>query len=169
MKIYLFLTPMLLAVASLAAQCGSAPAAPQQSSDPDIVIMEPYARAAIPDGAVFMKLMTAGGADDRLISAQTDVADTVELHESKMDKNGVMSMSPVPNIPVPAGGSATLEPGGLHVMLIGLNRELAVGDQFSLTLNFEKSGPRTVEVEVRDSMMSQMGHGEMEGMEQKQE
>jgi copper(I)-binding protein len=169
MKIYLFLTALLLVVTGLATQCGPAPAALQQSSDPDIVIMEPYARAAIPNGAVFMKLMNAGGADDRLISAQTEVANAVELHESKMDENGVMRMSPVPNIPVPAGGSATLQPGGLHVMLIGLNRELAIGDKFSLTLNFEKSGPRTLEVEVRDSMMSQMGHGEMEGMEQKQE
>ncbi len=169
MKIYLFLMAMLLAVTGLAAQCGSAPAAPQQSGDPDIVIMEPYARAAIPNGAVFMELMNQGRVDDSLISAQTDVADAVELHESKMDENGVMRMSPVANIPVPAGGSAILEPGGLHVMLIGLKRELAVGDKFSLTLNFEKSGPRTLEVEVRDSMMSQIGHGEMEGMEQKLE
>lgn len=159
----LLLVVLLLVLAVVAAQCGAAP----QSSGSDIVVMEPYARAAIPNGAVFMQLTNQGRGDDRLISAQTDVADAVELHESKMDENGVMRMSPVANIPLPAGGSATLEPGGLHVMLIGLKRELAVGDKFSLTLNFEKSGSQTLEVEVRDSMMSQAGHGEgeMEGMQ----
>ena len=95
-----------------------------------------------------------------------------------------MKMSPVPNIPVPAGGSATLQPGGLHVMLMGLNRELAVDDKFNVTLNFEKSGPQTIEVEVRDSIMGQMemehggeeldsmsqgDAGKMEGMDDDQE
>ena len=109
-----------------------------------------------------MKLVNSGAVDDVLISAESEVADTVELHESKINEEDVMKMSPVPNIPVPAGGSATLQPGGLHVMLMGLNRELAVGDTFSVTLNFEKSGPKTIEVEVRDSMMGQMEHGEGE-------
>jgi copper(I)-binding protein len=109
-----------------------------------------------------MSLVNEGAVDDALVSAETDVANTVELHESKIDEEGVMRMSPVPNIPVPAGGSATLQPGGLHVMLMGLNQELAVGDTFNVTLNFEKSGPKTIEVEVRDSMMGQMGPGEGE-------
>lgn len=159
MRTHLTFIILLLAATLLAAQC-SPGVTTQQSGNPDIAIQEPYARAAIPNGAVFMELVNEGAVDDVLVSAETEVANTVELHESKIDEAGVMKMSPVPNIPVPAGGSATLQPGGLHVMLMGLRQELAVGDTFSVTLNFEKSGPRTIEVEVRDSIMGQMGHGE---------
>ena len=155
MKTYLPLVALLLGLAVVAAQCASDSPAQPQNSNPDLMIMEPYARATIPNGAVYMKLVNQGGTDDVLLSAASDMASAVELHESKLDENGVMKMGPVPNIPVPAGGSATLEPGGLHVMLIGLKKELAVGDKFNLTLNFEKSGPKTIEVEVRDSMMGQ--------------
>jgi copper(I)-binding protein len=61
-----------------------------------------------------------------------------------------MQMHPVPNIPIPAGGSVTLKPGGLHVMLIGMQKKLAPGDKFSLTLTFEKAEPMTVEAEVKE-------------------
>lgn len=51
----------------------------------------------------------------------------------------------------PAGGSVSLEPGGKHIMLINLKQELKPDEKISLTLNFEKAGPLTVEVEVRQS------------------
>ena len=60
---------------------------------------------------------------------------------------------------MPAGGSVTLQPGGLHVMLIDMQKELAPGDKISLTLTFEKAGPMTVEAEVREgTSMGQMDH-----------
>jgi hypothetical protein len=165
MRTYTILAILLLTLTLTAAQCGAAP----QNTAAKIKVMEPYARAGMPNGAVFMQVMNQGGQDDMLLSAQTTVAAAVELHESKIDENGVMKMSPVPNIPVPAGGLATLKPGGLHVMLMGLQKELAVGDKFTLTLNFKETGPQTIDVEVTESMMAQTGHTEgemkMDGME----
>ncbi|RMF35237.1 MAG: copper chaperone PCu(A)C [Chloroflexi bacterium] len=100
-------------------------------------------------GAVYMTLVNEGREADRLIGAQTDVADVVEIHETKMEGD-VMKMQPVAGgLEVPARGQVVLKPGGYHVMLIGLHRDLEVGDRFSLTLKFEKSGTMTVEVEVR--------------------
>jgi hypothetical protein len=125
---------------------------PVAPAGPVIKVMAPFARASIPNGAVYMRLMTEGDADDRFISAETDVAETVELHETKMDENEVMRMSPIDAVELPAGGSATLEPGGIHVMLMGLQAELATGDTFELTLNFEQSGSQTIEVEVQEGM-----------------
>jgi copper(I)-binding protein len=150
---FLFFITLLVLVALLGAQCGAAPV--QETAESKISVLEPAARASIPNGAVFMKLMNEGNQDDLLLSAESEVAEAVELHESKMDENEVMKMSPVPNIPVPAGETVTLEPGGLHVMLMGLKEELAPGDKFSLTLNFERAGPQTIEVEVSDSLMGQ--------------
>jgi hypothetical protein len=155
MKRYLFLAVVLLTVAASAWQCSPtlATAPSEAESGPEIVITDPFARASIPNGAVFMTLTNEGGQDDRLLSADTAVAETVELHESKMDENGVMRMSPIPNVPIPAGDSATLEPGGKHIMLLGLKETLAAGDTFSLTLNFETSPSQTIDVAVQDSLM----------------
>jgi copper(I)-binding protein len=51
---------------------------------------------------------------------------------------------------IPAKGEVLLKPGSYHVMLIGMKRDLNVGDTFSLELQFEKSGTMTVEVTVRE-------------------
>lgn len=145
--------------------CGAAagdppPAQKGASGEPEILVSEPFARASVPNGAVYMTLTNSGGSDDALLSAETDVAEAVELHESMMDENDVMRMSPIENVKVPAGSSATLEPGGKHVMLINLQQQLSPGDMFSLTLNFERSGAKTIEVEVREGMT--INHDEME-------
>jgi periplasmic copper chaperone A len=100
-------------------------------------------------GAAYLVIQNNGAAEDRLLSVESDVARTIELHETK-EMNGMMQMSPVPNILVPAGGKAELKPGGFHVMLIGLNRELKAGDKIQLTLNFEKAGKIPVTAEVRE-------------------
>jgi copper(I)-binding protein len=158
MKTYALLAALFTILTMIAAQCGaastSAPAG--QSGSPEITIEEPFARASIPNGAVYLNLVNQGDGNDLLLSAETDVAEVVELHETKMDADGVMHMSRVPNIEVPAGGSVTLEPGGLHIMLLSLKEEFAPGDKFEVTLNFENSGSKTIEVEAHEGMA---GHG----------
>src|SRR3546814_11454455 len=64
-----------------------------------------------------------------------------------MDGNA-MRMRPVDGVPLPAGGMAELQPGGYHVMLIGLKHALKQGEHFPLTLTFEKAGTVTIEVPV---------------------
>ncbi len=97
--------------------------------------------------AVYFVLRNRGGGPDRLVAARTEVAGVVEIHRSAIE-DGVMRMRQVEGIEVPAGGEARLEPGGYHLMLIGVNRELREGDRFEVVLEFELSGTRTVEVEV---------------------
>jgi periplasmic copper chaperone A len=155
-RIFAIFAAFFVTLSLTLAGCAAAPT----SSGPDVKITNAYARAAAPNGAVYMELKNDGGAADTLVNAASDVAQAVELHESKMEGD-VMKMRPVEKIEVPAGGSATLKPGGLHIMLIGLKKELAMGDKFNITLNFEKSGAKTIEVEVKDGM--QMPADPMEG------
>jgi hypothetical protein len=96
-----------------------------------------------------MTLMNEGGQPDVLLSAETDVAEVVELHETRMEGD-VMKMSPISSIEVPAGGSVNLEPGGKHIMLINLKQQLTPGEKIKLILNFEKSGQKTIEAEIRE-------------------
>jgi copper(I)-binding protein len=170
-KVYSTLVILFVMLILISAQCRGAPA--EERTDvaaPDIKIMEPFARTSIPNGAVYMHLMNEGGTADRLVSAETDVAEAVELHQTTME-NDVMRMAPIDAVELPAGGSATLEPGGMHIMLMGLQKELAIGDTFELTLNFEQSGSQTIQVEVKEgiTMDHAMDHNmEEDGMDREE-
>lgn len=98
-------------------------------------------------GAVYMNIANTGAAD-KLIRAETDAAETVELH-TVVEANGMMQMRPVSAIDVPANGSVQLKPGGFHVMLIGVNQELNPGDKITVKLVFEKAGEREIQAEIR--------------------
>ncbi len=117
----------------------------------DMIITDPWARATPPVarvGAGYVALNNTGGDDERLLSASAEVAESVELHTHIMEDN-VMRMREVASIEIPAGGRVLLEPGGLHIMFIGLKAPLVAGETFPLTLTFEKAGETTVTVTVR--------------------
>lgn len=114
----------------------------------EIKIGHPYARATVAGqpGGAFLKLDNAG-ADDKLLSAQTELASRTELHSMAMEGD-VMRMRQVDGIALPSGKTVELKPGGLHLMLFGLKAPLKSGDKFPLTLRFEKAGEVTVTVNV---------------------
>jgi copper(I)-binding protein len=113
-------------------------------------------------GAIYLTINNAGPTDDQLLSAATAVADKVQLH-TEINDNGVMKMRPVAAIDVKAHGQTILAPGGLHIMLIGLKHPLKEGDNFPLTLTFEKAGKLDVTVAV-ETAGSKGGMKAMEGM-----
>lgn len=100
------------------------------------------------NGAVYVTLTNRGVAADALMSATTDAATTVELHET-VQEGGVMKMRPRPKFEVAGGGRLEMKPGGQHIMLLGLKRDLKPGDTVSLTVTFEKAGRMTVDAPVR--------------------
>ena len=99
-------------------------------------------------GAVYLTLRNTGATPDALLAAQSDAAETVELHETVME-GAVMRMRPVAKLELPVGGTLALKPGGYHVMLIHLKRALTSGATIPLTLTFEHMAPLTLEVPVR--------------------
>jgi copper(I)-binding protein len=91
--------------------------------------------------AGYMTLINAGSAADRLISASSPAARSVEIHETRAGTGGMMQMQPRPGgVVIPAHGSAVFAPGGLHLMIMGLSQGLDEGDAFPLTLRFEHAG-----------------------------
>lgn len=122
---------------------------------------EAWARARMPEaraGAAYVTLTNRGGGADTLLSAASPVAETVELHTHIMDGN-IMQMRQVENIPLPAGETVTLQPGGLHVMLIGLKEPLTEGKAFPVTFSFEKAPPMTLKVTVKGMAAGSPGGG----------
>ena len=100
-------------------------------------------------GAAYLTITNGGGQADTLLGVTSPVAGSVEMHETAMDSSGMMGMHPVERIDVPSGGVVKLEPGGYHLMLVGLTRELRVGDTVELDLTFEHAGKVTVTADVR--------------------
>jgi copper(I)-binding protein len=98
--------------------------------------------------AVYFTIKNNSKESDQLVSAASDVAASTEMHQSTL-VNGISSMKPVSEVDVPAGGSVSFDPGNYHVMLVGLHRDLNVGDHFDLTLTFKQAGDVNVSVEVR--------------------
>ncbi len=130
-----------LLVLSLVAACGG------NESQPNVAQVRVGAPTG-PNAAVYF--MARGyDEDDVLVSASTDVAGSVEFHETTTNDDGTMTMQPLPSFSLPAGGELILEPGGRHLMLIGVD-DLEVGDTIDVTLTWQNAGDMTVEAVVVD-------------------
>ncbi len=139
------LVASLVAVALAAAAQGRAAA-----EDGQLSIRDAWARApAVPgrNGAAFLTLVNTGAQEIRLVGAETPAAARVELHRSVM-ADGVMKMVPQDAIPVPAGETTVLRPGGLHLMLIRADARVKSGATIDLTLHFRSAESRSVRARV---------------------
>lgn len=72
-----------------------------------------------------------------LVGGSAEIANMVEVHEVLMLDGEMKMQAKEGGILIKAGESVTLEPGGLHVMLMGLKEAILEGDQVTLTLDFE--------------------------------
>jgi copper(I)-binding protein len=116
-----------------------------------IVIEDGYVRAVPPgqaNSAAFMTLTNQSNEDRALLAAETDAAEVVELHTHRME-DGMMRMRQIDQIDLPAGEAVILEPGGLHVMLIGLAQPLTPGDSVELTLGFDDGSQESLTLPVK--------------------
>jgi len=86
--------------------------------------------------------------DLQLVEASSPVAAMVEIHEMAME-GSVMRMRAIESLALPAGKTVEFKPGGLHVMLMGLNRPLAAGDKVPLTLVYLDKNKKRHQVELQ--------------------
>ena len=108
-----------------------------------------WARATVPAqtvGGVYLEIRSPIPA--KLVRAASPVAGRTELHKMSME-NGVMKMSPVDAIDLPAGQSVKLAPGGLHVMLLDLKRPLKAGESVPLALTVERADKSQSTIEIK--------------------
>lgn len=144
------MTKTLKTLSALALAAAALAAAAHSYTAGALKIAHPWSRATVPGqvaGGGFMKIENTGSAADRLVGASTPAADHVELHTMTMDGN-VMKMREIPAIELPAGKTVVLEPGQLHMMLMGLKAPLKADSTVPLTLKFEKAGEVKVELKV---------------------
>ena len=132
---------------------GAAQAAELQVSEPWVALAPPGAHAT----AGFMELRNPGDEPVDLVAADADGFDAVELHRS-INENGMHRMIEQERITVPAGGSVQLAPGGYHVMLIGIQRELVEGESITLELTLDDGSQLSVDAPVTPRGQAMGGH-----------
>jgi copper(I)-binding protein len=114
-----------------------------------VTIERAWARATVPNQTSTGAFMQLTAQQDLVLTGATSpVAGMVEVHEMKMDKD-VMRMRPAGDLPLKAGQSIELKSGGLHIMMMGLKKQLKAGDAVPLTLQFKAADGRVLQVEVK--------------------
>lgn len=147
------MSPLVRTVLSLAwLSAASAAAEAPSVADAWIRATPPGARTA----AAYMTL-TSSGAADRLLGAATPAAEAVEIHTNVVE-NGVTRMERLPELAVPLGAAVQLEPGGKHLMLVGLSAPLEPGANVALSLRFATGGTVELEVPVVDARADGHAH-----------
>ena len=123
--------------------------------------------AGVKNGAAYLTLKNETGQDDTLVAASSPVARKVEIHESRRNELGVYTMNKISELPIRNGEEVAFTPGGLHLMLVGLNQPLEVGNEIPVKLEFAKSQPINVRVSIEsanhqvqpaEDMMNHSGH-----------
>lgn len=157
----IFSATLLVALCGLAGCKDEAPTAlpaDEGGAPLDLEIADVRVRATPPGAkvsAAYFTLRNKGGRADRLLGATSDVAGAVELHESggdHGDHGGHMHMRRIEWVDAPVGSEIQFAPGGKHIMLIDLKRDLKSGDSVNLVLRFERAGLMTVPATVTETI-----------------
>lgn len=133
-----------------AARPSAAPVATEAAKGPSaadrVEITDIRVRAqppGIPNSAGFFRVNNPG-ADAAIVGVSSTIAAATELHTHTAGPDGMMQMRQVPRIDLPSGQVVSFEPGGLHVMFIGLSGEIKAGTSVAFTLRFDDGSERTV-------------------------
>lgn len=137
-------------IALLAAAVLSLPAAAHDYELGTLAINHPWSRPTMPGmsmGVAYLSITNRGAKPDALIGASMSLAESVEIHQTRV-VDGMARMRPMSEVPLPAGATVKIEPGGTHLMLVGLKEPLVAGRRLPLTLEFREAGSITVELSV---------------------
>jgi copper(I)-binding protein len=146
--------------------CSASFAHAQGVTHGDLQIVHP-AIPAPPVGARsaagYLEIVNQGSAPDRLLGVETGGAKRAMLHSTDHADDGVARMVHLDAVEIPADGTVTLAPGGVHIMLMGLTGALSEGAVVPATLIFEKAGRVEIEFSVDAPLgadHSRMDHGQ---------
>ncbi len=101
-----------------------------------------------PTAAAYLSIDNPSNSPVTLVAASSPLAGSVEIHES-VQQDGMWRMRRLTELRIPAGDSAELGPGGIHLMLFRMKRGLSEGDRLPLTLEFDNGKTLQLDISVR--------------------
>jgi hypothetical protein len=119
----------------------------------EIIIEYPWARATVPGATMaagYLTIRNTGTESRSLLRLTSPVTDTVTLHRSSIDAQGMARMWPVAKLELGPGDTVKFEPNGLHLMFRDLKVPFRVGETVPVTFRFDHGeDPVTVQLEIR--------------------
>jgi len=116
-----------------------------------IEITDAWIREAPPGATVAALYLEVknNGPQDHILSISSPVSEIAEIHNTEISADGTARMVRLENVPVPTGEGLFFLPGGKHIMLIDLKKELTPGDNHEIILEFKNSGKKSVNAVVK--------------------
>jgi copper(I)-binding protein len=117
-----------------------------------LVITHPWSpptAAGRPVGVAYLSITNNGTAPDTLTGVGSTLAASVQMHQTSVSE-GMARMRPLTELTIAPGQTVKIEPGGIHLMLMGLKGPLVAGTTLPLTLQFRNAGAITVQVNVEE-------------------
>jgi len=117
----------------------------------DIIIGDPVMTIYDQNAALYFKITNKKTQDVAIIAAEVDkaIAEKTEMHATLTDEKGVARMDKIDKVIVPAGQDFEFKPLGHHVMVMGLNKDLASGDSVNVTVRFDDNTTQHFVVSVK--------------------
>lgn len=104
----------------------------------DVYVVGPASRTT----SAYLVLYNTGGHTDTLIGASTPLASAVTIVD------GSARPTPVADLAIPPGGEVFLDTPSAHLALQGLTHPITIGEETSLTLDFQAFGELTIKVPI---------------------
>ena len=139
-----------LVLLRITAACAAEPLPPN--------VVDAWSRSTPPSartGVVYMTIRNESPSAETATSVESEAAARAEFHRTTLEA-GVARTVAIPRIEIPPRSEVTLEPNGLHLMLVDLRRPLVAGATVRLTIRFASGLSREVDVQIRSSRPS--GH-----------
>ena len=139
----------LFAILLFAGALQSLPVQSQEVKVGDLVISQPWSRAA-PRGAElassYLTIENKGTTPDRLMGGSTEIAEKLQIQQSGMVG---LTLTPVEGgLTISPGDKVVLAPHGYHLTLSNLKSRMKKGTKVPMMLEFEKAGRVTVSFDV---------------------
>lgn len=154
MSNYLFFTIFACTIFAAGCSAKNNEAKQQQSQQPilgKITFEEGWVRPGSKGqtSAAYLSISNGTASADTIKSLSADAAKKAEMHESYKGENGISGMRPAPNQAIASGKDLYLQPGGLHLMLMNLKNDLAVGDSVTISFTFKHTGTKSIQLPVQ--------------------
>ena len=105
-----------------------------------IIVKDEWARVTPRgSGSVYMTIENDSDQDDKLTSAISDEAEMTMIHQTVREENIAKMIHVMGGIDLPKGKRIKLEPGGYHLMLMGIEKNLTLNDRIRITLSFKNN------------------------------